>query len=110
MDPKTIVEHANRLIARLRELQTVHSQGYRYGLPSAVGLQAQAVDFLRSYSGPRSPFAKSAEAAEGADGYRATLVISVLEAFVDHVRAACPPVSRQNARGRPMSVLSFLAS
>jgi hypothetical protein len=87
MELAEVVEPAKRLIGKLRQIEAAHRDGYRQGLPSIVGLQAQIVDFLRSFAGPRSPFVESAKGATGADGYRANLLASVLEAFIDHIEA-----------------------
>lgn len=85
MDAETVIGHARRLIERLRRVEAAHGQPFRPGLPAVDGLQAQTADFLRSFAGPRSPFVKTVEELGGADGYRANVIVSVLEAFIDHV-------------------------
>src|SRR5260370_2352781 len=84
MESAAVLEHARRLIEHLRHVDSAHREGWRPGLPSVQGLQAQVVDLLRSSAGPRSSFVDSAASAEGADGFRANVLVSVLQAFIDH--------------------------
>lgn len=87
MDTATVIGHARRLIEKLRLVEAAHEGPYRPGLPAVEGLQAQTADFLRSFAGPRSPFVKTVEDQGGAAGDRANVIVSVLEAFIDHLEA-----------------------
>jgi hypothetical protein len=87
MDSKEVVAHARRLQQNLHRIESAHSSGWQPGLPAVDGLQAQVADFLAVYAGPRSSFVASAKAPEGADEYRANILDSILDAFIDHVES-----------------------
>ena len=87
MDSQAIIANATRLIQRLRQVEAAHTGPYRPGLPAADGLQAQVADLMRTYAGPKSHFVRAAEAPTGGDGYRANILVSVLEGFIDHIES-----------------------
>ena len=64
----------------------------RYGGDSEEGnladaAKAQACEFLRTYSGPKSAFLKQAEAAQGYSGYVVTTLDAILRSYVEYLTA-----------------------
>lgn len=109
MDTPELIAHAERFIPKLREIERAYEDGYRPGLPSVAGLQAQLVDFFRRFSGISSPFAKTAESlTTGADAYRANILVSIVEAFVDQARTGLLKGVSPEMKGRLDAVSDLL--
>lgn len=87
MTIEELVEHAKRLIGQLEKIQEANEGPYNPRAPRIEGLQAQVTEFLKNAAGAKSRFAKVAEELEGADGYTAGGLISILEAFIDNLEA-----------------------
>lgn len=110
MDTPELIALAERFIPKLRDIERTHEEGYRPGLPSIAGLQAQLVDFFRRFSDKGSPFAKTAESLTvGADGYRANILVSLVEAFVDQARTGLLKGVSPELQGRLDAVSDLLA-
>jgi hypothetical protein len=88
MDTNELIGHAQRLIKKLRDLMSArHGGEAAEHRPQIEGLQAQVVEFLRSYAGQHSQFARAAEEAQAYDQLLAAKLASIIEAFVDHVES-----------------------
>jgi hypothetical protein len=109
MDTKELIAHAERFIPKLRQIEKVYEAGFRPGLPSITGLQAQIVDFFRRFAGPTSSFAKAAESlTTGADGYRANILVSLVEGFIDQAKSGLLKGLSPEMQGRLEAVSDLL--
>ena len=82
MDTEEIIREAESLLVRI--------EGYaRRGRNANHGeaARAQVCEFLRNYAGPKSAFLKEAEAAYGDSGFQVATLASIVQSFVEYLRA-----------------------
>lgn len=108
MDSETIGNLANQLIGKLRQVEAANAGAWRPGMPSVEGLQAQTVEFLKTFAGPKSAFVERVQSLTGSsDGYKANVIVSVLEAFVSHLESGLLSAVSPERRGQ-LDVMSDL--
>ena len=82
MDTEEIIRAAETLQAR------IHGYAQRGGDGDhGEAAQAQVCEFLRNYAGPKSAFLKQAEAAHGLSRYLVATLVSIMQSFVEYLRA-----------------------
>ena len=107
MDLKVAVSKARDLIARLRSVERAQTGGFEPGRPAVDGLQAQVVELMRTFAGPHSHFFSAARVLTGADGYRANILVSIAEGFIDHVESGLMTAMSPQRQGQ-LDVVSDL--
>jgi len=99
------------LIKQTKDLQ---ERIKRYGGDSeeanlADAAKAQACEFLRTYSGPKSAFLKQAEAAKGYSGYVVTTLDAILRSYVEYLTAGLATGNSPERRAQLDVVSDYLA-
>lgn len=100
MDANELVKHAERI----RDLAGSVSPNR-----SASGIKAQVCEFLRSYVGPKSAFFKEATEVRGSPDYQGSSLATILDHFIDYVRAGLSEGISPERRAQLDVVSDFLA-